>query len=112
MDTIDRYIQGSIFATDYHPGSEGKIWDDFYRNFYIKYNSEPNRVSALAYDAATLIKLALEDGAYTAEGVNTFLSSIENYPGTSCIINFKSSGNANSSVSIYEIGDVSIVRIK
>ena len=112
MDKIDRYIQGSIFATDYHPGSEGKIWDDFYSKFYIKYNHEPNRVSALAYDAANMIKLALEDGAYTAEGVNAFLRSIENYPGASCIINFKSSGNANNSVSIYEIGDVSIAKIK
>jgi len=111
-DKIDRYIQGSIFATDYHPGSEGKAWDDFFRMFYTKYNCEPNRVSALGYDAATLIKLALEDGAYTAEGVNTFLGSIENYPGASCIINFKSSGNTNNSVSIYEIGDVSIAKIK
>ncbi|MCD6161768.1 MAG: penicillin-binding protein activator [candidate division Zixibacteria bacterium] len=112
MNKIDRYIEGAVFATDYHPGSEGSAWDKFYIMYYQKYNREPGRVSALAYDAANLIKLAIQGGAYTPEGVNDFLSSLKNYNGASCIINFKSSNNANNAVSIYQIMDEDIVQIK
>ena len=80
--------------------------------YYRKYHQEPSRVSALAYDAANLIRLAIRDGAYTSEGISDYLSSLENYNGASCIINFKTSNNANSAVSIYEIIDEDVARIK
>lgn len=112
IDDIDPYIQGTVFATDYHPGLENEIWNDFYIKFYKKYKRESNRVSALAYDAANLVKMALENGADSAEEVNIFLSSVEAYNGASCIINFKSTNRANDAVGIFAIKDNTIIRLK
>ncbi|MCP4584067.1 MAG: ABC transporter substrate-binding protein [candidate division Zixibacteria bacterium] len=111
-DEIERYIDGSIFATDYHPGIESRAWDDFYIQYYETYGSEPGRVAALSYDAANLIKVALENGAYTAENISAFLNSIEDYQGASCTVNFKTTSHANNAVSIFEIGQESVSRLK
>ena len=112
IGSIERYIQGSVFATDYHPLSENKIWNDFYTEFYKKYKHESDRVSALSYDVANLIKMALENGADSAEDVNSYLGSVESYNGTGCTINFKSTNHANNSVGIFIIEDNTIKKLK
>jgi branched-chain amino acid transport system substrate-binding protein len=112
INDINRYIQGTVFATDYHPGPQNKSWNDFYTKFYKKYNHESDRVSALAYDAANLVKMALENGADSAEDVNIFLGSVETYNGASCIINFKSTNRANDAVGIFAIKDNTVIRLK
>ncbi len=109
---IDRYIDGSIFATDYHPGTESAAWDDFYARYREIYQSEPGRVAALSYDAAELVKTAMESGAATADDISAFLGTVENYQGVSCTINFKSTGHANDAVSIFQIGRESLTRLK
>jgi ABC-type branched-subunit amino acid transport system substrate-binding protein len=112
MEEIKRYVDGSIFATDYHPGVEGNAWDDFFAGYYQAYKSEPGRVAALAYDAACLVRQAIENGATTAADVSRYLDSIENYRGVSCMIDFKATNHTNDAVSIFEINEGSINRLK
>ncbi len=112
ISDLERYIDGSIFATDYHPGMESDAWDEFIVKYYETYEKEPGRVSALAYDAATLVRNALENGATTAEEVAEYLREVENYDGVSCKINFKSTYNANDAVSIFRINDGMLARLE
>jgi ABC-type branched-subunit amino acid transport system substrate-binding protein len=112
LKELERYIDGSIFATDYHPGNESDAWDLFYANYYQAYKTEPGRVAALAYDAARLVRLALESGAMTAEDVSSYLNSVEDYKGVSCKVNFKSTSHANDAISIFEINNGSFSRLK
>jgi len=109
---IERYISGSIFATDYHPGIESRAWNDFYVQYYEVYGSEPGRVAALSYDAANLIRTALENGANTTDDISAFLNSIEDYQGASCTVNFKATSHANDAISIFKIGRESVSRLK
>jgi len=109
---IIRYVDGSIFATDYHPGAKSNTWDDFYVHYREKYNSEPGRVAALSYDAAELVKTALQKGILTADDISVFLNNVEDYQGVSCTINFKSTSHANDAVSIFRIGKESLTRLR
>jgi len=109
---IKRYVKGAIFATDYHPGTEGNAWELFHEKYRAKFNKEPDRIAALAYDAASLVKLALESGASSADEINTFLGSIEDYQGAACAINFKATGHANNATTIYQFGEGSLTRLK
>ena len=112
MEDLERYIDGSIFATDYHPGRESDAWDEFIVKYYNKYEREPSRVSALSYDAAYLVRRALEVGATTAENVATYLDNVENYQGVSCRIDFKGTRHANNAVSIFKIYDGMLNRLE
>jgi ABC-type branched-subunit amino acid transport system substrate-binding protein len=91
---------------------ESDAWDEFIVKYYETYEKEPGRVSALAYDAATLVRNALENGATTAEEVAEYLREVENYDGVSCKINFKSTYNANDAVSIFRINDGMLARLE
>jgi len=112
IEEIDRYIDGSIFATDYHPGMESDTWDDFYVNYRERYQNEPGRVAALSYDAAELVKTALQTGVMTADDISVFLNTVEDYQGVSCTINFKSTSHANDAVSVFQIGKESLTRLR
>lgn len=112
VSEIKRYIKGAIFATDYHPGTEGDAWEKFHEKYRAKFGKEPDRIAALAYDAASLVKLALESGASSADEINDFLGSVENYQGAACEINFQATGHANNATRIYQFGDGSLTRLK
>lgn len=109
---ISRYIDGSIFATDYHPGAENNTWNDFHTHYRELFGSEPGRVAALSHDAAELVKSALQKGSMTADAIGTYLGNVEDYKGVSCTIDFKSTGHANDAVSIFRIGAESLTRLR
>jgi ABC-type branched-subunit amino acid transport system substrate-binding protein len=109
---IERYVEGSIYATDYRPGAEGEAWEEFYLKYYKQYNKAPTRVAALAYDAAGLVRYALQEGATTPEDVDRILASLENYQGASFVVNFKESDNANNAVSIFQITGKTVAKVK
>jgi ABC-type branched-subunit amino acid transport system substrate-binding protein len=112
VERIGTYIQGAVFATDFHQGSTGSAWQDFNRRYRQKYNREPERVAALAYDAATLVKNALISGAMTTDSMTAFLNGIQNFQGASCVINFESTERANNAVSIFRIDGSSFNELK
>ena len=112
MTEIKRYTDGAIFATDYHPGMKSIQWDDFFTGYYSTYGNEPGRVAALSYDAANLVKQALESGSLTAAQVGQYLSSVEDYHGISCSVNFKTTAHANDAVSIFQIKSDSINQLR
>jgi ABC-type branched-subunit amino acid transport system substrate-binding protein/outer membrane protein assembly factor BamD (BamD/ComL family) len=112
LGRIGSYIEGAVFATDYHQGSSGIYWSDFNAKFREKYKRESDRVSALAYDAAGLLKQGIEGGAYSPKAMNTFLSGVEKYNGASSLINFKNSEHSNDAVSIYLIRNGALEKVK
>lgn len=112
IDRIGNYIQGAIFATDFHQGATGTAWQDFNRRYRQKYNREPERVAALAFDAASLVKAALQNGAVTADSMSAYLNKVQNYQGASCVINFQSTERANNAVSIFRIDGQSFNELK
>jgi ABC-type branched-subunit amino acid transport system substrate-binding protein len=112
VDRIGTYVQGAVFATDFHQGSTGLAWQDFNRRYRQKYNREPERVAALAYDAAVLVKNALQNGATTADSMTSYLNKVQNFQGASCVINFESTQRANNAVSIFRIDGHSFNELK
>jgi ABC-type branched-subunit amino acid transport system substrate-binding protein len=112
VDRIGNYIQGAIFATDFHQGATGTAWNDFNHRYRQKYNREPERVAALAFDAASLVKTAIQNGAVTPDSMSAYLNKVQNYQGASCMINFKSTSRANNAVSIFQIDGHSFDELK
>lgn len=109
---IGSYIQDAVFATDFFQGSGGPGWPAFYQEYRKKYNREPDRVAASAYDAATIIRDALRNGAFASDSIRSWLDNVQNYRGASCIINFKGTGRSNDAVSIYTIKENSFIKVK
>jgi ABC-type branched-subunit amino acid transport system substrate-binding protein len=112
VDRIGTYIQGAVFATDFHQGSTGSAWQDFNRRYRQKYNRDPERVAALAYDAATIVKNAIQSGATTTDSMTAYLNKVQNFQGASCVINFESTERANNAVSIFRIDGSSFNELK
>jgi ABC-type branched-subunit amino acid transport system substrate-binding protein len=112
VERIGNYIQGAVFATDFHQGSTGLAWQDFNRKYRQKYNREPERVAALAYDAATLVRNALQNNAFTADSMTEYLNNVQNFQGASCVINFESTERANNATSIFQINGNSFNELK
>lgn len=112
MGEIKRYTNDAIFATDYHPGMKSRMWDKFLTEYRNTYKSEPTRVAALSYDAANLVKRALENGAQTPADFGEFLNAVEDYQGVSCTVNFKTTAHANNAVSIFQIEGDSLSQLK
>lgn len=82
------YAEGIVFTTNFDltaPTSQGFI--DAYR---IEKRTNPTLVSALAYDATTLVVRALSNGARTRVQVRDALAATRSFPGASGMITFSS----------------------
>lgn len=83
------YVQGAMISATIEPDQNSKGWVDFKKSFKTRYNNEPDRISALGYDAANLIINAVrESGSANPSRIASGLSKIRGYQGLSGIISF------------------------
>jgi len=86
--------EGIIFTTNY--GAAGtRQFEDRYR---LVRRQQPNIVTALSYDAASLVIRSVHDGARTRAQVREMLASQQNWPGASGRITFGPDGSNTEAV--------------
>ncbi len=112
IDRIGDYIEGAIFAADFHLDEKNENWRKFTRQFESKYNRKPDRIAGLAYDAAAIIKEAIEQGNVDAHDILDHIRAITNHDGVVGRIDFKGGSRINSSVEICQIRRGGIEKVR
>jgi len=97
--------EGVIYAFygSFNPKSERSNIKKFVDAFSKKYHRSPGYYSALAYDAANIVFLAIQKGGYNSEGIKEALYRIKNFPGVTGETSFDSNGDVVKPVILKEV---------
>jgi ABC-type branched-subunit amino acid transport system substrate-binding protein len=108
-----RYVVNTVFSTSFELDQSGKEWLDFAKAYISRYNTEPDRVAALGYDAAALIMKAIrETGSDDPARVRDFLAKTTEYHGLSGVVSFEEGQRANNESAVYKITEGGFVRVQ
>jgi branched-chain amino acid transport system substrate-binding protein len=100
---VKPYVDGAVFATDFHTLSNESEWERFAKLFSRTYQHPPDKVAALTYDAVSLVISGIGAGGIDADAMREYLSQVRGFRGASGTITFKGSGRANNGVAIYSV---------
>lgn len=103
IDRIGDYIDGAVFAADFHLDENEQTWRKFSRRFESEFKRKPDRIAGLAYDAASIIKEAIEHGKEDPQGILDYINTIGNHDGVVGRIDFEGGSRINTAVEIYRI---------
>ena len=104
-----RYVEGAVFAAAYFPqGTQPEVrrFVDAYR---MKFGEDPGIVTALVYDALTLVVRTFQTGAGDRKSMRDGLAHTAGFEGAAGRISFSEGGRANEEVYLLRIEDGRIV---
>lgn len=107
-----RYVANAIISTSFELKQDQKQWLDFKAAYKARYNAEPDRISALGYDAATLVMKALAEAGNDPVKINEALRRTQNYQGLSGLISFDRVDGENSQASILKVTESGFLRVQ
>jgi ABC-type branched-subunit amino acid transport system substrate-binding protein len=109
-----QYVNNAIIVTNFETDMHNKAWQEFSKAYHRRYNHEPDRVSALGYDAAQLVcgVLATHGGDVSARRIIESLHAIQNHAGVSGTISFDPSRGINREAAIVKISDRKFIRVE
>ncbi len=97
------YVEGALFATDFYVDTAEPNFQKFSNDYEARYQTMPDKMASLGYDATQLVIHCLVNGATNREELTTFLQEINNYKGVSGQINFNEEGAAEKKLKILRI---------
>ncbi|MCX7726339.1 MAG: ABC transporter substrate-binding protein [Chitinispirillaceae bacterium] len=107
-----KYVVNALFSTYFETDATDNSWVDFAKVYKYRYNIEADRVSALGYDAATLILKAIkESNSDDPNIISKQLGKTYRYKGLSGVISFENGQRANSESAVYKITENGFVRV-
>jgi len=107
-----RYANNAIVSVGIQPDMSSEGWQTFAAAYKTRYNDEPNRISAMGYDAAMLvIKATAEAGGPDIAKLKKALASVKEYNGLSGLITFDPVTGANGEAIIMKVTDKGFVRV-
>lgn len=103
---LRRYLDSTfVVPDDFYICKDNIGWVSFARKYKSKYGTSPSRLSALGYDAATLVIQGIENGAVTQELMRDYLSGIHNFNGAAGPVTFDENGaNMRSIIIMFQNG--------
>jgi len=111
-----KYVQNAIISTPFEPDSSWKKWPDFRKEYAARFREEPDRVSALGFDAGTIVAAALEKAANgtppAASGIAESIAAAQKFEGASGIITFDRNSRTNTEAVILKITPNGFVRVQ
>jgi ABC-type branched-subunit amino acid transport system substrate-binding protein len=107
-----RYANNAIVSVGIQPDQASEGWQSFAASYKTRYNDDPNRISAMGYDAAMLIiKATVEAGGPDIAKLRKALASVKEYVGLSGLITFDPVTGANGEAIIMKVTDKGFVRV-
>lgn len=108
------YVQGAMISATIEPDQSSQAWINFKKSFKTRFNYEPDRITALGYDAANLIINAVrESGGGNSSRIASALSKIRGYQGLSGVVSFsQANGGSNTESTIMKITANGFVRVQ
>ena len=107
-----RYVANAIISTSFELNQNQKMWQDFKSAYKARYNTEPDRISALGYDAASLVMKALAYAGNDPSRINDALKKTLNYQGLSGLISFDGTNGENTEASILKVTEGGFLRVQ
>lgn len=94
------------YTTQFTTLIENPLVDDFVENYTELYGSEPDMFAAMAYDAAYVMRDAIERaGSENRQAINEALAETENFEGVTGTFSYDDMHNPSKSVTILELQD-------
>jgi branched-chain amino acid transport system substrate-binding protein len=108
------YVQGAMISATVEPDQSTPLWMDFKKAFKARFNYEPDRITALGYDAANLIIKAVQNaGIDNPSRFAEALMKVHGYQGLSGAISFDQSKFGNNTESaIMKITPNGFIRVQ
>ncbi len=92
------------YTTQFTVLNENALVDEFVANYTEKFGSEPDMFAAMAYDAAYVMRDAIERaGSENREAINEALAETENFEGVTGTFSYDEMHNPSKSVTILEL---------
>ena len=108
-----RYVSNAIISIGVQSDLESADWKNFEAAYKARYNSDPNRIAALGYDAAQLVIKAVEEtGGGDPAKLKKALFGVQNYNGLSGKISFDAHTGANSEAIIMKVTETGFMRVQ
>lgn len=108
-----KYVTNAVISTGFEPDQKDSVWSNFVKLYKNRYNTEPDRIAALGYDAATLVMQALsEAGSDDPARIREVLLKTSHYRGLSGMVSFENGRRANSETAVYKISVDGFVRVQ
>jgi len=108
-----RYVSNAIISTGVQSDTASAEWKKFDAAYRARYNSAPNRVAALGYDAAQLVIKAVDEaGGADPAKLKKALGGVQNYSGLSGKITFDANTGANSEAVIMKVTETGFMRVQ
>ena len=112
IDDGNRYVANAMFSTSFETDQTQKNWFEFKKAFKSRFNSDPDKISALGYDAASLVLNAIEFVGDDPQRIADALSKVKGYKGLSSTISFDTESGANSEAVIMKVTKTGFVRVQ
>jgi ABC-type branched-subunit amino acid transport system substrate-binding protein len=109
-----RYVQNAVFATSAETQRGDSLWVAFRNAYKRRYNDEPDRVSALGYDAAALVcSMLVRLGADVGPtDLAEALRSVQGFQGASGRVSFDPRRGVNREAVVMKILDKRFIRVR
>ena len=113
LDDGKQYVLNTLLSTSFELDETQTSWINFKKAYKTRFNADPDRISALGYDAANLIIRAIKDaGGDDPSKVSEAIARIQDYQGISGVISFDRSTRSNSEAAIMKITDKGFIRVQ
>jgi ABC-type branched-subunit amino acid transport system substrate-binding protein len=88
VERAGKYVECAIFVDGFFAASERPATKAFVTGFQAQYGHAPSILEASAFDAAGLVRRAVEGGAAQRDAVRDALSAVKSYPGATGDLSF------------------------
>ena len=100
-----RYVEGVVFAAAYFPQASHPAVRRFVDAYRTKFGEDPGIVTALAYDALTLVVRTFQAGAEDRQSMRDGLAHTAGFEGAAGRISFRDDDRANGDAYLLRIED-------
>lgn len=107
-----RYVTNAIISTSPEIDQNSREWQEFRAAYKEKFNSEPDRVAALGYDAALVVMKALKEAGDDPAKLADVMLKSQGFSGITGKITFNQESGANSEAAIFKISESGFIRVQ
>jgi ABC-type branched-subunit amino acid transport system substrate-binding protein len=109
-----RYVDNAVFVTPAETERTDSLWIGFVNRYKARFGTEPDRVSALGYDAGKLVcaKLSELGGAFSTARFAAALRETQGWRGVAGTVSFDAGRGVNREAIIMKILDRKFIRVR
>ena len=106
-------LEGCYFGYHYDPDDQDAKVQGYLKAYKEKFDSEPNSLSALGYDAVYVIKQAIENGGgATSDQITEGLRKIKDFKGVTGTFGINANRDAEKAITMLKIGGADLKKVK